>query len=125
MSVVLVPCAPALFRLHENEIIKLRVPLRYLKTVAVIHNSTLCSIRIPFMFLKRDSLILYRNKLSLFFVFLENKQRCIVFIKVSLRYYATFKVRKFESLFYKINTILRKTTNYIGLQANQIFSVNV
>ena len=27
-----------------------------------------------------------------------------------LRYYATFKVRKFESLFYKINACLQKTT---------------
>ena len=32
--------------------------------------------------------------------------------KVILRYYATFKVRKFESLFYKINTCLQKTTTY-------------
>ena len=29
-------------------------------------------------------------------------------VLVSLRYYATFKVRKFESLFYKINTFLQK-----------------
>ena len=42
-----------------------------------------------------------------------------------LRYYATFKVRKFESLFYKINTFLRKTTTCIGLQAEQILYVNV
>ena len=42
-----------------------------------------------------------------------------------LRYYATFKVRKFESLFYKINTCLQKTTTYIGLQAEQIFPVNI
>ena len=33
-----------------------------------------------------------------------------------LRYYATFKVRKFESLFFKINTYLHKTTTFIGLQ---------
>ena len=42
-----------------------------------------------------------------------------------LRYYATFKVRKFESLFDKINTCLQKTTTCIGLQADQIFSVNI
>ena len=42
-----------------------------------------------------------------------------------LRYYATFKVRKFESLFYKINTCLQKTTTCIGLRAEQIFSVNI
>ena len=42
-----------------------------------------------------------------------------------LRYYATFKVRKFESLFYKINTCLQKTITCIGLQTEQIFSVNI
>ena len=43
-----------------------------------------------------------------------------------LRYYATFKVRKFESLFHKINTCLQKTTTCIGgLQAEQTFSVNI
>ena len=43
----------------------------------------------------------------------------------ALRYYATFKVRKFESLLYKINTCLQKTITCIGLQAQQIFSVNI
>ena len=38
-------------------------------------------------------------------------------IEADLRYYATFKVRKVESLFYKINTCLQKTTTCIGLQA--------
>ena len=42
-----------------------------------------------------------------------------------LRYYATFKVRKFESLFYKINTRLQKTIACIGSDAEQIFSVNI
>ena len=42
-----------------------------------------------------------------------------------LRYYAIFKVRKFESLFYKNNTFLQKISTYIGLQAEQIFSVNI
>ena len=37
--------------------------------------------------------------------------------------YATFKMRKFESLFYKINTCLEKTTICIGLQVEQISSV--
>ena len=36
-------------------------------------------------------------------------------------YYATFKVRKFELLFHKINTCLQKTATCIGLQAEQIF----
>ena len=43
----------------------------------------------------------------------------------SLRYYATFKKRKFESLFYKINTCLRKNTTCSGLRAKQIFSVTI
>ena len=38
---------------------------------------------------------------------------------------ATFKVREFESLFYKINIFLQKTTICIGLQVEQIFSVNM
>ena len=38
---------------------------------------------------------------------------------------ATFKVRKFELLFYKIKTCLHKTTTCIGLWAEQIFSVNI
>ena len=43
----------------------------------------------------------------------------------SLRCYATFKKRKFESLFYKINTCLRKNTTCTGLRAKQIFSVTI
>ena len=39
-------------------------------------------------------------------------------------YYATFKVREFESLFYKINTFLQKTITCIRLRAKQIFLVN-
>ena len=47
-------------------------------------------------------------------------------LQASLRYYATFKMRKFESLFYKTNTTnTKKTTTCIGLQAEQIFSVNI
>ena len=49
-------------------------------------------------------------------------------IKISeklLRYYATFKVRKCESLLSKINTFLQKTTTCTGLQAGQIFSVSI
>ena len=41
-----------------------------------------------------------------------------------LRYYATFKVNTFESLFSKINTRWQKTTTCIGLQAKQI-SLNI
>ena len=33
-----------------------------------------------------------------------------------LKYYATFKVSKFELLLYKSNTLLQKTTTCIGLQ---------
>ena len=42
-----------------------------------------------------------------------------------LMYYATLKVRKFESFFYKINTFLEKITTYIGFQAEQIFYVYI
>ena len=41
-----------------------------------------------------------------------------------IRYYATFKVRKFE-WFYKVNAFLQKTTTCMGLQAEQIFSVHI
>ena len=41
------------------------------------------------------------------------------------KYYATFKVRKFESLFYKINMCLQKVKICIGLPAEQILSVNI
>ena len=50
---------------------------------------------------------------------------CGILEALKLSYYATFKVKKFESLFYKINTWLQKTTTCIGLQAEQIFSVNI
>ena len=36
------------------------------------------------------------------------KQLLLTTVNKHLRYYATFKVRKFESLFYKINTFLQK-----------------
>ena len=45
--------------------------------------------------------------------------------KKDLRYYDTFKVRKFESLLYRINTCLQKITTCIGLRTEQIFSVNI
>ena len=40
-----------------------------------------------------------------------------------LSYYANFKVRKIESLFYKINTCFHETNTCIGLLAEQILSV--
>ena len=46
-------------------------------------------------------------------------------LKTELRYYTTFKVRKLELLFYKTNTCLQKATTCIGLQAEQIFTVNM
>ena len=42
-----------------------------------------------------------------------------------LRYYATFKVRKFKSLLYKLNTFFQKITTCIGLQTEQILFVNI
>ena len=44
---------------------------------------------------------------------------------LTLRYYAAFKARKFKLLFYKINTFLQKKPSCVGLQAGQIFSVNI
>ena len=49
----------------------------------------------------------------------------IILIQYGLRYFATFKVRKCESLFYKINTFLLKTTIFIELQVEQTFSANM
>ena len=53
----------------------------------------------------------------------QNKSNMLI-VNILRRYYATFKVRKFEWLFYKINTCLQKTTTCIGLRAEQIFLVN-
>ena len=44
------------------------------------------------------------------------------YLRKLLRYYASFKVRKSESLFCKINTCLQKTISCIGLQVKQMFS---
>ena len=56
---------------------------------------------------------------------LSNKTKTLSLLATrKLRYYASFKVRKFESLFYKINTYLQKTTPCIRLRAEQIFSVD-
>ena len=41
---------------------------------------------------------------------------------IVLRYYATFKMRKFVSLFYKINTSLQKITTCTGLKTANILS---
>ena len=46
-------------------------------------------------------------------------------VHTCLRYYATFKVRKFEPLFNKINIFLQKATTCTGLQSEQILSVNI
>ena len=42
-----------------------------------------------------------------------------------LRYCPIFKVGKLQSLFNKVKKCLQKTTTCIGMQAEQIFSVNV
>ena len=39
--------------------------------------------------------------------------------------YATFKVRKVESLVYKINVSLQKTTTCIGLRAEQTYKQDI
>ena len=46
-------------------------------------------------------------------------------IKSSKWQIVTFNLTKCESLFYKINTFLQKTTTCIVLQAEQIFIVNI
>ena len=46
----------------------------------------------------------------------------ITYLFLFLRYYTTFKVRTFESLFYKIQTCLQKATTCTGLRPEQIFS---
>ena len=43
----------------------------------------------------------------------------------NLRYYATFRVRRFYSLLYKINSFFQKTSTCIGLRVEQIFSVSI
>ena len=76
-------------------------------------------------YLIRESFL--RHKKKTFYVSLLFTRRRVFLQKYAvrlLRYYATFKVRKFESLFYKINTCLQKSTACIGLKAEQIFSVN-
>ena len=57
--------------------------------------------------------------------FIKSKTEKIRINQTWLKYYATFKVRKFVSLFYKISTCLQNTTTCIRLQAEQIFSVNL
>ena len=50
--------------------------------------------------------------------FLRQKQSPELFFKkVFLRHYVTFKVRKFESLFYKVNACLQRTITCTELQA--------
>ena len=46
-------------------------------------------------------------------------------VDFQLRYYAIFKVRKFESLFYKINIFLPHITASTGLHTEQILSINI
>ena len=51
--------------------------------------------------------------------------RCTKNMKSPLRYYATFKVRKFELLFYKINTRLQKTTLDCGQNKYPLWIFNI
>ena len=55
----------------------------------------------------------------------SNGKKWVIRKVEDLRYYATFKVRKFESLLYKIDTCLQNTTTCLRLWAEQIFSVNI
>ena len=70
--------------------------------------------RVGLTYLKAvEKLQVNRSLINFFFV--------LIFFLV-LRYYGIFKVRKFESSFYKINKCLQKTTTCIRLQTEQIFS---
>ena len=69
------------------------------------------------------------RQLFKFFVVIARKIKRYLLLDVInttsvLRYYATFKMRKFES-FYKINTCLQKTTIYIGFRPEKILPVNI
>ena len=68
-----------------------------------------------------QSLMRFRHKL------VSSQKKKLLKILFILRYYATFKVKKFESLLYKINTFLKKkqTITCFGLQVEQIFSVSI
>ena len=62
-------------------------------------------------------------KAELYNLFSDLKNGSVSILDVKV--YATFKLRKFERLLYTINTILQKTITFTGLQAEQIFSVNI
>ena len=63
--------------------------------------------------------------LSLLWKGVQTDTHCNCIVSSSLRCYATFKVRKIEYLFYKVNTCLQKATTFIGLQPEQTFSVSI
>ena len=47
------------------------------------------------------------------------------FVGLTLKVLCTFKVKKFELFFYKINACLQKTMFCVGLRVEQIFSVSI
>ena len=62
--------------------------------------------------------------LKMFFSNVYISENTIFECSYFLRYYCIFKVRKFESLFLKVNTYLEKTSVCIGLWVEQIFLIN-
>ena len=78
------------------------------------------SVSTPLLYFNVSSRIAVRYFYHNTFIVLVHNSACeevdsVRLLMVNLRYYATFKVRKFDSLFYKINTCLQKTTICIGL----------
>ena len=74
-------------------------------------------------FTKRGHRRCFHMSWPIFFIWSYSARMCWrLFL---LRYYATFKVRKFESLFYKVNIFLQTITTCIGLEAEQILSINI
>ena len=78
------------------------------------------SVSTPLLYFNVSSWIAVRYFYHNTFIVLVHNSACgevdsVRLLMVNLRYYATFKVRKFDSLFYKINTCLQKTTICIGL----------
>ena len=86
-----------------------------------MHCSTLWLWAVILSFL---NLILFSFNQCFKWIFLSSIKELNRFISygmsnINLGYYATFKVRKFESYSYKINTFLQRTTVCIWLQADK------
>ena len=76
--------------------------------------------RLPYGYNLQATQIILRTLVQIEFLVFQNGfhglDRFRQFLRF-LKYYPAFKVRKFESLFYKVNTFWQKSTAYTGLQA--------